>query len=167
MQLCFFSKIASVLSHGTVIIPWKAQGQKPSNDTLWSPLLLCHLVNDILFKKVKEKKYIWERNILITQLSTIVLTVDGMTETLQGYFSPMRRKWILISNKLCVRICTHLHKHKHALEVISLEWRLPQTPQALKRLTLPSNRPRTGHELPNFIHANTKTCKTNCVEAAR
>lgn len=85
---------------------------------------------------MKEKKYIWEINILITQLSTVVLTVDGMTETLQGYFSPKRRKWILISNELCVRICTHLHKHKHALEVLSLEWRLSQSPQSTQKVNI-------------------------------
>lgn len=32
------------------------------------------------FKKVKEKKYTWERNILITHLSTVVLRADGMTD---------------------------------------------------------------------------------------
>lgn len=76
MQFCFFSKMASVLSHWTVIIPCNAQGQKPFDDALWSPLSRCppHQRHSLL---KTERKCIWERYLLITLLPVVVLTLDG------------------------------------------------------------------------------------------
>lgn len=128
MQFCFFSKIASVLSHWTVIIPCKAQGQKPSNDTLWSPLLLCPPCEWHSFIKSKRKEiHPGKKYINYTAIYCSSDTGWGW-QTSQGvktsHFSPMCRKWFLISNKLvctytCVYTRTSLGSYRSGMKTAS------------------------------------------------
>lgn len=86
-----------------------------------------------------------KRDTSLTPLPIVVLALDG-ADTLWGSLQCAENGFYVL--KLCMPVSTHIHMY-------TMQWRLPQTPQALERLTLPCNKPRTHHELPNFMYIPT------------